>query len=52
MAHEAGKGSNQRPTDHEKFSENFDRIFGKPKEKRMADMTEQELKKALEEQKK
>jgi len=25
---EAGKGDAQRPTDHNKFSENFDRIFG------------------------
>ena len=25
---EAGKGDKQRPTDHQKFSSNFDRIFG------------------------
>ena len=30
---EAGKGSKQRPTDRKKFDENFERIFGKPKEK-------------------
>lgn len=30
---EAGKGSKQRPTDRKKFDENYDRIFGKPKEK-------------------
>ena len=30
---EAGKGSQQRPTDRQKFEENFERIFGKPKEK-------------------
>ena len=29
MASEAGKGDKQRPTDYDKFSENFDRIFGK-----------------------
>lgn len=29
MAHEAGKGSAQRPTDHQTYSANFDRIFGK-----------------------
>ena len=29
MTHEAGKGDKQRPTDYDKFSENFDRIFGK-----------------------
>lgn len=28
MAHEAGKGSAQRPTNHQAFSEAFDRIFG------------------------
>lgn len=27
----AGKGSKQRPTDKQKFKENFDRIFGKKK---------------------
>ena len=30
---EAGKGSKQRPTNRKKFDENYDRIFGKPKEK-------------------
>ena len=29
MTHEAGKGDKQRPTNYDKFSENFDRIFGK-----------------------
>lgn len=32
----SGKGDKQRPTDHNKFSANYDRIFGdkkKPKEK-------------------
>lgn len=29
MASEAGKGSKQRPTDQEKFSTNYDLIFGK-----------------------
>lgn len=28
MAHEAGKGSAQRPTNHQAFSDAFDRIFG------------------------
>jgi hypothetical protein len=32
MSSEAGKGSKQRPTDHEAFSEAFDRIFGKKQE--------------------
>lgn len=26
---EAGKGSRQRPTDHNKYSEGYDRIFNK-----------------------
>jgi hypothetical protein len=30
MTHEAGKGDKQRPTDYDKFSENFEKIFGKP----------------------
>ena len=29
MAHDAGKGDTQRPTNWDHFSENFDRIFGK-----------------------
>jgi len=29
MTREAGKGDKQRPTDQQKFQENFDRIFGK-----------------------
>lgn len=29
----AGKGSFQRPTDHKKFSENYDVIFNKNKNK-------------------
>jgi len=32
MSNEAGKGSKQRPTDHNAFSEAFDRIFGKKQE--------------------
>lgn len=31
MNHDPGKGSKRRPNDNEKFSENFDRIFGKKK---------------------
>ena len=29
MTHEAGKGSTQRPTDHDAFSKHFEAIFGK-----------------------
>ena len=29
----SGKGSDQRPTDHKKFSENYDLIFGKKNDK-------------------
>jgi hypothetical protein len=32
MNHEAGKGDTQRPTDHNKFSTNYDAIFRKTKE--------------------
>ena len=31
-SNEAGKGSKQRPTDKQKFDENFDKIFKKKKE--------------------
>jgi len=29
MTREAGKGDTQRPTDQQKFAENFEKIFGK-----------------------
>lgn len=29
MAHEAGKGDKQRPTDQKKYSDNYDLIFRK-----------------------
>ena len=29
MKNEAGKGDRYRPVDHKKWSENYDRIFGK-----------------------
>jgi uncharacterized HAD superfamily protein len=29
MTNEAGKGDTQRPTDYDKFNENFEKIFGK-----------------------
>ena len=34
MYHEAGKGSDQRPTDKEAFDNNFDAIFGKKRAER------------------
>lgn len=37
MTHEAGKGDKQRPTDYNRFSANFEKIFGKP-----SGITEQE----------
>ena len=37
MTHEAGKGDKQRPTDYNRFSSNFEKIFGKP-----SGITEQE----------
>lgn len=32
-----GKGSTQRKTDQKKFNENWERIFGKPKDKPQTD---------------
>jgi len=32
-----GKGSKQRPTDHKKFEDNWDRIFGKKEKKESRD---------------
>ena len=29
MSHEAGKGDKQRPTDYERFSTNYEKIFGR-----------------------
>jgi hypothetical protein len=47
MTHEAGKGDTQRPTNWEHFSQNFERIFGKSKEQRLVDMTEEDFNEAL-----
>lgn len=33
MAHEAGKGDAQRPTDHKAYSDNYDLIWGKKNDK-------------------
>lgn len=33
----SGKGSNQRPTDKEKFDEGYERIFGNKKKQQPAD---------------
>ena len=56
MTHEAGKGDKQRPTDHEKFSSNFEKIFGGGKhykegslEKKVLDDIIAEYDKAVEE---
>ena len=32
MMSDGGKGSTQRPTDHDKYSKNYDAIFGKKKQ--------------------
>ena len=43
MAHEAGKGDTQRPTNWDSFSENFEKIFGsKPTKKEMAALKHQQ----------
>lgn len=44
---EAGKGDAYRPTDYEKFKNNFEKIFGKPTEKRLVDMSEEDFNEAL-----
>ena len=42
MTHEAGKGDKQRPTDMDKFNENFEKIFGsKPTEQQQESMRRQ-----------
>lgn len=47
MTHgDGGKGDSQRPTDHNKYSANYDLIWGK-KEKRLVDMTEADFNEAL-----
>jgi hypothetical protein len=33
--HSAGKGDSRRPVDYKKWSENWDRIFGKKKKKKV-----------------
>jgi hypothetical protein len=43
MAHEAGKGSKRRPTDQQKFDENFEKIFGgKPNNNQFDNMQKKE----------
>lgn len=37
MSREAGKGSKQRPTDHETYSYNWDMIFKKEKAKQITE---------------
>ena len=37
-----GKGSKQRPTNKSSFDENFDKIFGKPKEADKQSTTEEQ----------
>ena len=43
MAHEAGKGSKRRPTDQQKFEDNFEKIFGgKPNNNQFDNMQKKE----------
>ena len=44
---EAGKGSDTRPTDHKKFSNGYDLIWGKKVPKETADVINQQLQDAL-----
>ena len=38
-----GKGSKQRPTDRDKYNENYDRIFGKKEEDELKESYKQSL---------
>lgn len=38
----SGKGDTQRPTDHKKFSDNYDLIFGKKKNEPVQDSSSTE----------
>ena len=40
---DGGKGSKQRPTDYNKFSDNFEKIFGKKPDRRLVDIVDQQL---------
>jgi len=45
--HEAGKGSDTRPTDHNRFSEGYEAIWGKKVPKELMDAVNQQLQEAL-----
>jgi len=47
MTHEAGKGDKQRPTNYDKFDENFEKIFGKKVPDHMAAEVNKQLQDAL-----
>lgn len=48
MTHsDGGKGSDTRPTDHKKFSEGYDLIWGKKVRKEVAEELNQQLQDAL-----
>lgn len=48
MTHsEAGKGDDVRPTDHKKFSDGYDLIWGKKVRKEVAEELNQQLQDAL-----
>ena len=40
---DGGKGSKQRPTYYNKFSDNFEKIFGKKPDRRLVDIVDQQL---------
>lgn len=44
---EAGKGDDMRPTDHKKFSEGYDTIWGKKVPKEVAEELNQQLQDAF-----
>lgn len=47
MNGDGGKGDKQRPTDHDKFSANYELIWGKKMPKEIADALNQQLQDAL-----
>lgn len=47
MGHEAGKGDDMRPTDHNAYSTNYDVIWGKKVRRETADEINQQLQDAL-----
>jgi hypothetical protein len=50
MTHEAGKGDDQRPTDHNKYGSNYDLIWGEKKKQDDAKAEDEEFERIQREQ--